>query len=73
MYSTTSLSPVVSQKPQAVHEWAVNLCLAGENGADMAHEPDTKTSFVESETSGCSPDVKFGIWAALGSSPFSLT
>lgn len=39
------------RKPQPVREWAMNLCLAEDGGADTAGEPDAKTSFAESKTS----------------------
>lgn len=54
------------RKPQPLREWAVNLCLAKDSGADAATERDTKTSFVKSKRQwqhgemwdqGCSPDV----------------
>ena len=63
--SSTVVMPLCcsSRKPQPVREWAVNLCLAEDSGADMADERDTKTSFVESKTSGSK--VKCGIRAAL--------
>lgn len=52
-----------SRKPQPVHDSTLNLCLAEDTGADMADEQGTKTSFVESQTSGSK--VKCGIRARL--------